>query len=76
MEVVKRQENDIKYIIDYKGSQIYLCVENIFTGFKLEHTYNCQHTPLFGYDIDDLTMAENLLDEMIEKCKAKEEEKD
>lgn len=69
MEAIKRQEDDVRYFIDYKGHQIYLFVENIYTGFKLEQTYDCQYSPKFGYDISDLQIAEGILDGMIEKCK-------
>lgn len=63
------EENDIKWEVDAsRYNPIIIKVWNVKTGAKREEVYNCMHTPIFGYDADDMDEVNKLLDRMIKEC--------
>lgn len=61
-------EHGVEWKIDsLKFDPIVITVKSLSNGEEETKVYNCQHRPLFGYDVEDNANVEKILDELIIK---------
>lgn len=66
--IYKGFENGVEWEVDKsKFDPVVIIVKNRNTGKGENVVYNCQYSPIFGYDISDTNEIERILDNLINK---------
>lgn len=61
-------EHGVEWKIDSsKFDPVIISVKSLTTGEEETKVYNCQHRPIFGYDVADNANIEKILDDLIIK---------
>lgn len=61
-------ERGVEWKIDSsKFDPVIISVKSLTTGEEETKVYNCQHRPIFGYDVADKANIEKILDDLIIK---------
>lgn len=67
-KIKKGTEHGIEWEIDAtKFDPILIIAKKTKTGEEERVIYQCQHKPIFGYDVDDVQAVEQILDDLIVK---------
>lgn len=61
-------EHGVEWKIDsLKFDPVIISAKSLTTGEEETKVYNCQHRPIFGYDVEDNANIEKILDDLIIK---------